>query len=377
MKEGKRVDWEFGGLASSPLVEGDRLWFCNNRFEIICLDISQLNRGGDKAREAWKVDTINQLGVTPNAVMIGNNAIHCSIASHGSLIYVQTGNARYMGKVPAPEAPSLICLEKLTGRIVWTDNSPGNGILEVQHGSPLVVEVDGGAQAIMGQGDGWLRSFDALTGRLLWEFDINLKEPGPKQIQYGNWNYFIATPVLYENRIYVASGRHADWRIGKGRLCCVDPTKRGDISSELDDGSGRGKPNPNSGLVWEYLGSGADPMHRMMASVAVHNNLVIASDSTGLIHCLDARTGRPYWTHDAKGRIACSPLIVDDKVYIGDEDGDLEMLALSRDKKQLFEHVFSAPIYSSPVYANGVLYVATFEYLHAIKQKGSDTEGFR
>ena len=369
LKQGTRLDWPFSGLASSPLIEGNRLWFCNNRHEIICLDIRPLHTSGGEPRVVWKVDMRKELGVVPTAVMIGNNAIQCSIASYDALIYVQTGNARYVDKVPAPEAPSLVCLDKRTGRTVWTDNSPGGRILDVQHGSPLVVEVDGSGQAIMGQGDGWLRSFDALTGQLLWEFDINLKAPGPKSITRGNWNYFIATPVYYGNRIYVGSGRHADWGSGPGRLCCIDPTRRGDISSELDDGSGRGKPNPNSGLVWEYLGMGGDPMHRTMSSVTIHNNFIVAPDHGGLVHCLDARTGRRYWTHDVAAKIFCSSLIADGKVYVGDEDGDLVVLELSQEKKQLIEHNFSAPIYSSPVYSNGVLYVATYEYLHAIEQE--------
>jgi hypothetical protein len=31
-------DWPFQGLVSSPLVEGDRMWFVSNRHEVVCLD---------------------------------------------------------------------------------------------------------------------------------------------------------------------------------------------------------------------------------------------------------------------------------------------------------------------------------------------------
>jgi hypothetical protein len=51
----------------------------------------------------------------------------------------------------------------------------GNNILWGQVSSPLVNEVDGNAQVIAPQGDGWLCSFDALMGESIWKFDLNSK----------------------------------------------------------------------------------------------------------------------------------------------------------------------------------------------------------
>ncbi|MEW6303105.1 MAG: PQQ-binding-like beta-propeller repeat protein [Verrucomicrobiota bacterium] len=370
LKDGNVFDWWNCGLASSPLVEGDRLWFCNNRGEVICLDIGALRSGKGEPREVWKVDLRKQLGVFLRVPMIANHAIHCSVASYRDLIYVNTTNARQIDggdKVPAPNAPSLVCFQKHTGKVVWQDNSPGDRIFDLQHGSPLVIEVKGRTQVIMGQGDGWLRSFDALTGKLIWKFDINFKKDRHPKRWEGDWNYFMATPVFYGGRVYIGGGRHVEWGDGPGRLCCIDPTKSGDVSSELEDGPGRGKANPNSALVWEYLGEGEERMGRMLASVAIHDDLVIAPDRRGMIHCLDARTGAKQWTHDTRASVWCSPLIADGKVYVGDEDGDLVILRLARQKVRVAEHNLWSPIYASPVYANGVLYVMTSTHVHAIR----------
>ena len=65
--------------------------------------------------------------------------------------------------------------KKDNGQVVWQDNSPGKNILDGQWSSPLVIETSGRAQVVVPQGDGWLRSFEALTGKLLWKFDINAK----------------------------------------------------------------------------------------------------------------------------------------------------------------------------------------------------------
>ena len=112
-----------------------------------------------------------------------------------------------------------------------------------------------------------------------------------------------------------------------------------------------------------------DKMHRTVSSVAIHNSLVIAPDSSGLIHCLDAETGKKYWTHDSFAGIWASPLIADGKVYVADEDGDVCIFKLAKQKKLLAEQQFNQLIESSPVYANGVLYVMTRSVLYAIKHQ--------
>ena len=72
-------------------------------------------------------------------------------------------------------------------------------------------------------------------------------------------------------------------------------------------------------------------MNRTIASVAVADGLVIAPDLSGFIHCVDARTGKKYWTYDASDSLQGAPLIVDGKVYVADEEGDVVVLRLSKD----------------------------------------------
>ena len=63
-------DWPTQSQSGSPLVEGDRLWFKNNRAEVVGLDIGPLRKGTGPAREVWKVDLIKDHGVRPSALMI-------------------------------------------------------------------------------------------------------------------------------------------------------------------------------------------------------------------------------------------------------------------------------------------------------------------
>lgn len=368
LPEGREVDWPGSSLASAPLIEGDRLWFCTNRCDVVCLDISRLLSETGQPEVLWKVDMRRELGVVPRAVMIGSQADHCSIAMFRDLIYVNTTNAAgHNGKVEAPQAPSLVCFDKHTGHVRWRDNSPGEQILDVQQGSPLVIEIAGVGQVVMGQGDGWVRGFDALTGDMLWKFDINPKS-AEGGFPLGNRNNLAVMPVFHDNRIYFATGKHFEWGVGSGRLCCVDPTKRGDLSSELDAGNGI-RANPNSGLFWEFFGDEEDRMHSSISSVAIHTGLVIATDLAGNVHCLDSRTGQKFWTHRGHASIYSSPLIVGDKVYVADEDGYVTILELSRQKSVIGKPIsHDVIIYASPIFANGTLFILGRNTLFAIRE---------
>ncbi len=380
-----------GSVGSTPMIEGDRLWFITNKWEVVCLDIGPLLKETGEPQEVWKLDMPRDLKVSALCTVMGPS-MRCRIgASYKGMIYVITGNGvdATRKRVPAPDAPSLICLEKDTGKVVWQDNSPGKNILSGQWSSPLVAEINGRAQVIAPEGDSWVRSFDAMTGKLIWSFDAN-----PKSSIYPmTRNLLIAVPVLYENRVYVATGDDPEHSSGRGILWCIDPTREGDISEELDDGpmpagplpdvrrdpsrpggARKGSSNPNSGVVWKFdkVDRRAknvpekDQMNRTIGSVAAADGLVIATDYAGFVHCLDARTGKQQWAHDLEAETRASPLICDGKVYVATNDGQIVILVLSRNEKLLATRDFTSSIYCSPILANGTLYVTTQSTLYAI-----------
>ena len=95
--------------------------------------------------------------------------------SYGDLIFVNTSNGQDESHVniPSPKAPAIIAVNKKTGKLVWEDNSVGERILHGQWSSPSVGKVGDTVQVAVGQGDGWVRGYEALTGKKLWEFDMN------------------------------------------------------------------------------------------------------------------------------------------------------------------------------------------------------------
>jgi outer membrane protein assembly factor BamB len=323
----------------------------------------------------------------------------CSVTAAGDLLLVNTSNGVDTDdKLPAPEAPSFIALNKHSGALVWADHSPGRNILEGQWSSPAFAVLGGVPQAIFAGGDGWLYSFVAepapdRQARLLWKFDANPKDAVWKGGGNGRRNHIIATPVIYDGRVYIGTGQDPEAGEGPGDLWCIDPARRGDVSAELvvdrqgkpvpprrlqavdKDAGEQVRPNPNSAAVWHYRGpqtksAGPDDfkktMHRTLGTGAIRSGLLVVGDFAGLVHCLDARTGQVQWTYDTMAAIWGGPLIVEGKVYLGNEDGDVLVFELGRSCKLLAKNNMANSVFSSPAVAHNVLYISTRGHLFAI-----------
>jgi outer membrane protein assembly factor BamB len=335
-----------------------------------------------------------------------HNMCSCSVTSWGDLLLVNTSNGVDEAHItiPAPDAPSFMVLNKHTGEVYWTDNSPGKNILHGQWSSPTVAEIGGVAQVIFGGGDGWVYSFKADTKKeLLWKFDINPKDSILELGGRGTRNDIISTPVVYDNKVYFCTGQDPEHGEGVGILWCIDPTKRGDISEKLAvNRADPKKPipvkriqavveadgdlaidNPNSGVIWKYSGHDAngdgklefeEQFHRSISSVAIKNDLLFVPDFSGLFHCVDAKTGKEHWSYDMLAAAWGSAMIVGDKVYIGDEDGDIAIFNLSKEKHDPVAEInMGNSVYSTPIVANNVLYIANKDHVFAIAPPGAES----
>jgi outer membrane protein assembly factor BamB len=337
---GRALDWPFQGVCSSPLVEGERLYYVTNRCELVCLDTKGDGNGG--AKVIWKYDMIEEVGSSPH------NMSNSSPVSYGDLIFVSTSNGQDESHVhiPSPRAPSMIAVNKNTGKKVWEVNNVGEKILHGQWSSAAVGKIGDVVQVVIGEGDGWARGYEAMTGKKLWEFDMNPKDSvWPK-----TRNEVISTPVIYKDKVFIANGQDPEHGEGVGHLYAIDPTKRGDITQ--------------SGRIWHY-----DKIRRSISTGAIYNGLLFYSDFSGFLHCLDVETGKPYWTHDMLAAVWGSPMVINGKVYLGDEDGDIVVLEAAKEKKLIGEMNMGSSVYATPVPAHGVLFVMNRNQLWALSEK--------
>jgi outer membrane protein assembly factor BamB len=355
LESGPENDFPEQGVCSSPAVEGKRVYYVSNRGELVCLDTEgfmdgkndgpfqdEAHKGPADADIVWKLDMMKELGVYQR------NMSNSSPAVWEDLLFVETSNGRNDEKLPSPKAPSFIAVNKNTGKVVWQDNSPGEGILQGQWSSPALGLVEGVQQAIFAGGDGWLYGFNARTGEKLWKFDLNPKNPASPE----NRNYGVATPVFNDGKVLMSGGQDPDKGNGPGLAYGIDPAKRGDITA--------------SGRLWQY-----DKINRSISTAAVDHGLAFLSDFKGVLHCLDARTGKPLWAFDLNSPVWGSPLVADGKVYLGDADGDLAVFKAGPEMKKLAMNDMADSVYGTPVPANGVLYVMTRSQLFAIAENSA------
>ena len=423
LPNGNVTDWPEIGLCSTPTVEGDRVYYVSNRCTVVCADANGFADGNqgvqtEKYKTAtdadiiWEYDLIQTQDVFPH-----NAATGCPLIV-GDILYTVTANGVDESHInlPSPLAPSFVALDKKTGKLLWKSNLPGKNIMHGQWSNPAFGEIGGVRQVVFPGGDGWMYGFVPETGELLWKFDANPKDTVYELGGTGNRNDFIATPVIYDNKVYIGVGQDPEHSTGIANFYCFAPTKKGDISKFLEtkekDKDGKEKvgekPNPNSCEVWRY---GWDETRkfaprdfkfgRTMSTACVVDDIVYISELHGYIHCLDAKTGEFFWQYDTKASIWGSPSFVDGKVFLATDSGDLFVFKHEKKPKKidgvgaatgapdmkaaraiqkakrgevekeylLAKLEFPSAIRSTPVVANGVLYVMTENALFAIKTK--------
>jgi len=157
----------------------------------------------------------------------------------------------------------------------------------------------------------------------------------------------LTSPVFYEDRVYVVTGRDPLHGLGRGVLNCIDATQEGEITE--------------TGKVWSFEGIG-----RSLSTPAVSDGLVYAADIAGTVYCLDARTGELLWQHGTGAEIWGNPLVADGKVYVNARRS-FWIFEVGREKNVMFNARGGSE--SGPIAANGVVYAFIRGQLYAIAQE--------
>ncbi|MDC0314434.1 PQQ-binding-like beta-propeller repeat protein [bacterium] len=392
---GKVSDWEFLGVCSSVAIDGKYGYVITNRGEVLCIDLYGQSDGNDgpfkdegkymvggleKMHEVtepakvgekdadivWGYDMRSELGVFPH------NITSSSVTITDTHVFASTSNGVDWShiNIPQPYGPCIVALSKETGELAAEEASGiGERIMHCNWSSPgYSADLNGKPTVVFGAGDGWTYGFDAKefqeeedggekfnTLKELWkvnccpnEYRVDDKGEKIKYATYPGPSEIIASPVVYNNKVYAAIGQDPEHGEGVGAITCIDPSK----------GSGE------DAIVWQFKEIG-----RTISTPSIVDGLLYLADYSGKLFCIDAETGEKYWEHDTLSHIWGSTLVVDGKVFLGNEDGELIVLKAGKEKEELNTIEYPAPIYSTPVVANGTLYVMTQTHLYAYEQK--------
>lgn len=404
--EDRFFDWPNSGISSTATVEGDRAYIVDNRGVVLCLDLRGMADGNDgpftneaiyyapqppdespagvpsslhpdgtlkaDAPEPNRVDPgpldadiLWMFDLTSGAGIWSHDAAHSSILIHGDHLYLNTGTGVDNShiRIRRPDAPSLVVLDKHTGRYLARDRENiGPNIFHATWAPPSMARVQGRELLFFAAGNGILYAFEPWSAsvaadasaagpgtlRKAWEFDFDPDAPKSGVHEFnqnkrvGPSNFYGA-PVPHGDRLYLAGGGDLWWGKNAAWLRCL--------------ALGEGEP----ALVWSH-----SLVRHTFSTPAVHDGMVFVSDTNQNLHCVDARTGEPLWRHDLDGETWASPFVADGRVYIGTRRGGFHVLAAAREKQVLFETRLEAPVSATAVAASGRLYVATMTHLHCI-----------
>ena len=227
-------------------MEGDRVYVVTNRAEVAALALAGLALGNqgpyrDEARHMtpqgqlplplgpadadilWLFDMPSGVGIHPH------DQAHSSVLIDGPYLYLNTGNGvdNTHRRIRCPDAPSLIVLDKATGRLLAQDGERiGPMIFHSTWSPPAMGEVQGRRLIFFCGGDGVCYAFEALrpsagrggveTLRRVWRCDLDPAAPkedihryltnrhvGPSNVK--------STPVFWKGRVYVTVGGDIWW----------------------------------------------------------------------------------------------------------------------------------------------------------------------
>ena len=407
-EEDKYHDWPKCGISSPATVEGDRVYVVDNRGAVLCLDVKGMANGNDgpfKDEGAYMVqgpmaDATNQIttriaqretsnskpetAITPGpldadilwkfdltagAGIWSHDGSHSSILIHGNHLYLNSGTGvdNTHRKIRTPNAPGLVVLDKRTGAYLARDDERiAPETFHCNWSSPSLAAVNGKETIFFCGGNGVVYGFEPLgknhstRGGLsklkkVFQFDFDPDAPRTEVHRFttnrreGPSNIY-GMPVFLDGKLYVAGGGDIFWGKNEAWLKCIEVTKTGDIT--------------RTAQVWSY------PVEKhVLATPAIFNGLAFISDIGRKMHCVEAATGKPVWTHDIKGDSWASPYVADGKVYLGTRAGNFYVWAATREKQVLMEEELRTPISATATAANGVLYVATMQNLYAIEAR--------
>jgi outer membrane protein assembly factor BamB len=396
-EEDPYFDWPQCGISSPATVEDDRVYVVSNRGEVMCFDPLGMANGNDgpytneaahciprsaassttnspaaidetaeRAVGPLDADIIWLFDLTTGAGIWSHDAAHSSILVHGDYLFLNTGTGvdNTHKRIRTPDAPSLVVLDKRTGRFIARDKEHiAPNIFHSTWSSPSLANVHASPLIFFGGGNGILYAFDAtIVGgatnsspqifRKVWQFDFDPDAPKTNVHKFnGNRregpSNFYGMPVFKDGRVYAAGGGDLWWGKNRAWLKCIDATKK-----EAD---------ASSRLIWSY------PLQKhVLSTPAVYNGMVFIADCGRKFHCVDAQTGNAFWTHDVEGEVWASPLVADGKVYLGTRSGAFYIFAAEQQKKLLSSTQLEAPISATATAANGVLYIATMSRLYAL-----------
>ncbi len=228
----------------------------------------------------------------------------------------------------------VVALDKQTGKVAWKTDRTGkmheNPQLKKSYATPLVLDVDG-QEELISPAANWLYAYDPASGRELWK------------LEFGTLGFSLSSrPVVGHGMIYLSTG------FMRPELLAIH--------------YGGGK-QPT--IAWRY----AKGVPTMSSPLLVGDELYFASDSGGMLTCLDAKSGKEHYRERLGGEHSASPLYADGRIYVPARNGVASVIEPGTSFKLIAKNELPGQHMASYAIAGRAIFLRTDTLLYRIEDK--------
>lgn len=241
-----------------------------------------------------------------------------------------------------------MAFDKRTGQTMWI-SSPQARHYDTNYSTPIVVNIDGAAVMIVGGTDGAFHALKVNTGEPIWRIDVSKRA--------------ILNSALYRDGVaYLTHGEENIGTTQMGMIAAIDARGKGDL-----------KDNAYKWKTFGFLPTYASPV--------MDNERLYTVDNGAIVGAFDLKTGAKLWDRSLGTLQKGSPVLADNKLYVGTENGKFYILRPSAtavdvlDEDLLGTPESPEPIVASPIVAEGRVYVTSMEAIYAIGKRRETSSG--
>jgi outer membrane protein assembly factor BamB len=300
--------------SASPSTDGKHVWAFVGTGNLGCFDLD--------GKEVWMFDVQQRYGKF--RIQFG---MHSTPVLYQGRIYLQLLH---------DGGQLAIALDAADGKEVWKVDRKSDGRAECLHSyASAMMWHKGNDAALIVHGNDYSTAHSLKDGAEVWRVGNLNPKAG-----YNPTLRFVATPLVTPDLIVIPTAK------GKS-VVAVKP--KADGEEEL----------------WRTPGGTPD-----VPSPLLFDRLVYLCGENGSLTCLDAETGKKYYSeriHNTRHR--GSPVYADGKVICVGRDGVITVAKAGQEFKVLAENRMNEDVTASPVVVDGRVYIRGWKNLYAIGEK--------
>jgi len=235
-----------------------------------------------------------------------------SLISHKNLLFVQYD-------------------QKDNSKLLAFDLASGNPAWQVKRGviswsSPILIDNNGRMELILTNSKA-VDSYDPKTGKLLWHVECLSGDVAPS--------------AAYADGIVYVANEYAS-------------------ASAIDVGNHGSGPK----ILWQW-----DEALPDAASPVANEHYLILPSGYGIVNCLDVKTGHVFWEHEFDKGFYSSPILVNDRVYVIDLSGTMQVFKMDDEFELLASSQIGEDAYATPALVGDRIYIRGLTHLFCIAEQ--------